>query len=493
MNPKKIIIALIIVVTAGVGLTFGGNLFKGSFDAFNTAKDFKIQTFTVTPGQQSASDIKDIQIAYTLEKKAHNLFMGIASPSKKQKFISLPPESFNQGQTTLNLPGVDMKDFFQEMGEYKITMIAYNDDNEITDMKTATIKTSQQVAKVGQKITTDIPSGVSIVSPESNAKIDVQQYKNDPSRLVIKWTDERNKTAGARQSNAAGYYQMNYRWKLVAGKLTSHEDVDKASGIPGATSDWEGNFPTYEAGGDTPSSSTDCIVSMKSDGKEALTPRWTCTTAIIPFTVLNSLAAGDYTIAIQAGDGISASNWNYKNIALLNTESAIKKGLEQQQNFLEAEKKSQEIMMAFAEENAELFKLSEAISVEEKKVEKGNGGDQLIATYRIYIDKTSEVFTNQNLILSIKVDGKNNSGRNLIVNDQTISQKAGPFAAPTSDSDGSTTIEVKINLDDGGWPNIAEKLKEHIVTFDFDYIDKDGTTKDLISHTRTVQPSLFQY
>ncbi len=489
-----VLCAVLLIATLAVQ----GKLFKGSFDAFDAAKDFKIEALKVTPELFVPAENKDLQITYTLGKTASNIFLSIAAPSKKQKFVPLSEDNRKQGASTITLKNADIKDFLKEAGDYKVTMIAYNTDNEISDVKAVTIKSGaaqQVVVKTNgvHKTTTAKPSRVSIVKPKSDAVINVEDYKNEPQRMVITWNDAANIKTGARQGDANGNIMMNYRWKLMQGKISSVK-IDETEGIKGASSNWTSDLPTYYSAGDTQSSSESCIVSMKSDGETTYSPRWTCTETIIPYSVLNSLIDGDYTLAIQAGDGISGSVWAYNQITLKNTE-LTKKAYEQQQEFLETEKKAQEMMLSIAQENGELANLAEAITVEQKfvkKVEYGNE-DEITAVYRIKLDPTytKNGLTYRNLTLTTKVDGRTYKTEKLLVNAQSIYKIFESFVGqiPTQDPDNSIATEVKFKVDTGVFS--FEKMKQKTITFNFRYLDKNGESHDLTARTQVLLPALI--
>lgn len=487
-----VLCAVLLIATLAVQ----GKLFKGSFDAFDAAKDFKIEAFKVTPELFVPAENKDVQITYTLEKNANNVFLSIMSPSKKQKFILLTEDNRKKGASVITLKNADIKDFLKDAGDYKVTIIAYNADNEISDVKAASIKSGTQQAIVNpttgvHKTSTAKPSRVSMVSPKEGAVIDVESYKTSPQRMLITWTDAANLKTGARQSDANGNFMMNYKWKMMQGKIASTE-IEKSEGIKGASVNWESDFPTYDSSGDTQSSSASCIVSMKSDGQTTSTPRWTCTQTIIPYAVLNSLVDGEYTIAVQAGDGLNGSTWAYSHITLKNTEST-KKGLEQQQAFLEAEKKAQEMMLSIAQENAELANLAEAIGVEEKFIKKTEYGneDEITAVYRIKLNASSG-FTYRNLTLTTKIDGKVYKTEKLIVNALSIYKLVSTWLLgeiPTQEPDNTITTEVKFKIDAGLFS--FDQMKQKTITFDFKYLDKEGVAQNLTTHTQILLPALI--
>ena len=497
-SKRNSILGVLLCITLVIAtLAVQGKLFKGSFDAFDAAKDFKIEAFKVIPELFVPAENKDLQISYTLQKNAHNIFLSIASPSKKQKFIPLTEENRKQGASTITISNADIKDFLKDAGDYKVTIIAYNADNEISDVKTVTIKSgaAQQVAAKTNgihKTTTEKPSRVSIVKPKSDAVINVEDYKNEPQRIVITWKDETNLKTGARQSDANGNIMMNYRWKLMQGKVSSVK-IEETEGIKGASYNWEGDLPTYYSGGDTQSSSESCIVSMKSDGSTTYSPRWTCTETIIPYSVLNSLIDGNYTLAIQAGDGINGSIWAYSQVTLKNTEST-KKAYEQQQTFFEAEKKAQEILLSIAQENGDLANLAEAITVEQKFVEKVEYGneDEITAVYRIKLDPTyaKNGLTYRDLTLTTKVDGKTYKTEKLLVNAQSIYKMFSTFIGdiPQQDPDNSITTEVKFKIDAGVFS--FKKMKEKTILFDFKYINKNGESQNLTTRVQKILPAL---
>lgn len=55
---------------------------------------------------------------------------------------------------------------------------------------------------------------------------------------------------------------------------------------------------------------------MTSDGKSDKSSRWTCAEAIIPYDALKALTSGDYTLGVQASDGVTQSDWAVINISL---------------------------------------------------------------------------------------------------------------------------------------------------------------------------------
>lgn len=309
-----------------------GNMFKGSFDLKDTQSDVHVTAFALMESDFNISDLtaEKISITYTLDKDATDIFLSISGKDKNMKIFSLDSTDMSQGNHSIKLKIADFPKGFITVGQiYDIRMIAYNNKQEISDFKNLTV-TLAEVPKVTPSVSADkgvhkiisaVPSASTWANPKEGSTIDIGSYK-DQDRIVITWKDDANKLAGARQSDVNGNYMMGYRWKLVATPKSTSDEFEKMNGITGATVQWQSNFPNYESGGDTQSSSASCIVPMKSDGATTLTPRWTCTEAIIPYDALKDLTAGGYTLGVQAGDGISGSAWSLVKINLENTESS---------------------------------------------------------------------------------------------------------------------------------------------------------------------------
>lgn len=514
MNTKKniVIAAVGMVLIAGVAFSVRGGLFKGSFDVKDAENDVHITAFALDPVGFNVLQLaaEKQTITYTLDKHASNLFLTMSGKDKKMKVFALSSSDMTKGSHTMTLRAKDFPQGYFEIGQsYELRLIAYNSKQEISDFKTitailaaapkpsiettingaGTITTTNTDASKGiHKTTIQNPSRPAFVQPASGAVIDVSAYK-DAGRVVLTWTDESNKKSGARQSDAQGNFMMNYRWKLMQGKVPLTM-FDQTEGVKGASANWTSEFPSYESGGDTPSSSSGCIVSMKSDGSTEYSPRWTCTQAVMPYSVLNGLTDGDYTVALQAGDGINASSWIYRNVILKNTE-ATQKALEAQQDFLDAEKKGQEILLSIAQENGELANLAEAITVEQKSIKTIDYGDQdeITATYRVSL-KSQTGFAYRKLKINIYAQNKLYKSQDLVVSALSLGKMVKTFFGllPQIEADGSVSFEVKIKISTGLFS--SEKYKQHPVVFDFDYIDKEGVARDLTSRTQTIVPAL---
>lgn len=125
-------IAIVAIVLIAGAVMFNGKLFKGSFD-IQGANDFKITSFAVIADQSG------MQFNYELEQNASNLMILVAKDaqgtSETRKLFALSDSDMQQGQHTVKIDNDEMPTVFKDAGTYIFKIVAYNSDDEITDMK----------------------------------------------------------------------------------------------------------------------------------------------------------------------------------------------------------------------------------------------------------------------------------------------------------------------------------------------------------------------
>lgn len=148
-------IAIIAIALIAGAVMFNGKLFKGSFD-IQGANDFKITSFAATVDQSG------VQFNYELEQTASNVMILIAKDmqgtTETRKLFALSDSDMQQGQHTVKLDSDEMPTVFKDAGTYIFKIIAYNSDDEITDMKQEdrTVTVDNGTVKIGD---TTAPQG----------------------------------------------------------------------------------------------------------------------------------------------------------------------------------------------------------------------------------------------------------------------------------------------------------------------------------------------
>lgn len=525
LTKYNILAALAGILLVGVlVVSVKGNVFKGSFDLKDVMNDVHVTAFALKePDFNVLNLVKEkIAIHYTLDKNATDVLLSVSGKeNKKIKVFALDSNDTSKGSHAIPLRTVDVpKDFFVVGQSYDIRIIVYNNKQEISDFKNLTVTlapvpkpsiettvtpggviTSTTSGTPGtkgvHKTTTTAPIRPTWVAPTYNATIDIASVK-DQGRIILTWKDESNKIAGARQSDASGNYMMNYRWKLMEGNISNIDAIEKAVAIPGASAQWESGFPVYDAGYDTQSSSDICIVPMKSDGKTTFTPRWTCTQAIIDYDALKDLAAGQYTLALQAGDGVSGSGWSLLRINLTNTE-AEKKAYEDTQAFLENEKIMLQLKHAQDEKN-ELIALKDALDLTpkgiyltEKDIKKitENGKEFIVVRYNVKLIGDN-VFSQRPMTVKMSVVGKANTATSalVVVQGKALTQFTG--ISFKGEPDGSIYLELKLPNDDKYWTSkliqygpAGNNIPSYTAEFIFTYTDAEKVVHEVAKIPRS--------
>ncbi len=327
-------VGLVLVLVTGTVFALKGNLLKGSFDAFDASKDMKITSVSLSRNFYVA-DGNPFTVSYTLDKGAGNLFASISGPdeSKKiQKIFALNAADMGPGDHTIAISPVDAKKLFQAAGQYRVTIIAYNKDNEISDYKSAltnifldatkvveapkgntnqwgTILDIMKNAPQVQTATNTAPNKPEIVSPKGTVTVTDSPLSQT---ILLQWNDKGDMTPGP-EKDASGNAVRNYKWAIVKGSSlteTSSEAtvnfVMKSDNVVYSV-DWHEEAKLKEANmGDVQKCVKETMdaagVAYKfSDGTNAKS--YVCSLAAIPTSIVKTMASGKYAAVVFVGDG----------------------------------------------------------------------------------------------------------------------------------------------------------------------------------------------
>ncbi|MFA7277452.1 MAG: hypothetical protein WC101_00495 [Candidatus Gracilibacteria bacterium] len=332
LSRLSIGIGLALVLITGTVFALKGNLLKGSFDAFDASKDIKI-TNILSSRNFHVADGNPFTVSYTLDKGAKNLFASISGPDESKKFqkiFALNAADMGAGDHTIAISPVDAKKLFQASGQYRVTIIAYNKDDEISDYKSAVTNIFLDATKVAeapktgtpqwgtvldtiknmpkvQTITNTAPNKPEIVSPKGTVTVTDSPLSQT---ILLQWNDKGDTTPGP-EKDASGNIVRNYKWAIVKANLTptaSESRVNTAmqnSLIYGVEWHDEAKFKDANMGDvqKCVKETMDATGTAYQFANGTHAKSYVCSLAAIPTSVVKTMVSGKYAAVVFAGDG----------------------------------------------------------------------------------------------------------------------------------------------------------------------------------------------